>query len=263
MSAVHAACPRVRPCPGPIERAFAVLGALADGPIGVTEVAERVRPAQEHRRPAARVAPARGRRRAGARRDALPGRRRGSAPLRRGLRRARSLVGLARPTPRGAGGRGRRGRRPGRARRLPRPLRRPGRHARTRSRSATGPAPGSRCTRSRRAWSLLAHCPPGASRDSWPGRWSGSRPPRSPTRRRCATRLDRSGCDGYAWVREEFAVGINSAAAAVLGERSRPVAAIHVHGPSYRFPAAGDEERVSGLLRSAAGRISDSLRRGA
>ena len=75
-------------------------------------------------------------------------------------------------------------------------------------------------------------------------------------------RLDRIRVEGVAWVREEFDVGINSAAAVVLGERSRPVAAIHVHGPSYRFPATGDEARVSGLLRSAAGRISDSLRRG-
>lgn len=76
-------------------------------------------------------------------------------------------------------------------------------------------------------------------------------------------RLDRIRAEGVAWVREEFDVGINSAAAVVLGERSRPVAAIHVHGPSYRFPAVGDEGRVSSLLRAAAARISASLGRGA
>lgn len=76
-------------------------------------------------------------------------------------------------------------------------------------------------------------------------------------------RLDRIRAEGVAWVREEFDVGINSAAAVVLGEGHRPVAAIHVHGPSYRFPAVGDEARVSRLLRSAAGRISASLGRGA
>ena len=49
-------------------------------------------------------------------------------------------------------------------------------------------------------------------------------------------RLDRIRAEGVAWVREEFDVGINSAAAVVLGKGDRPVAAIHVHGPSYRFP---------------------------
>ena len=48
-----------------------------------------------------------------------------------------------------------------------------------------------------------------------------------------------------------------------LGKGDRPVAAIHVHGPSYRFPAAGDEARISALLRAAADRISTSLSRGA
>jgi IclR family acetate operon transcriptional repressor len=76
-------------------------------------------------------------------------------------------------------------------------------------------------------------------------------------------RLDRIRADGVAWVHEEFDVGINSAAAVVLGEGGRPVAAIHVHGPSYRFPAAGDEARISRLLRVAAGRISASLNRAA
>ena len=72
-------------------------------------------------------------------------------------------------------------------------------------------------------------------------------------------RLDQIRSDGVAWVREEFDVGINSAAAAVLGERRRPVAAIHVHGPSYRFPAPGDEARIGRVLRAAADRLSASV----
>lgn len=42
--------------------------------------------------------------------------------------------------------------------------------------------------------------------------------------------------DGFAWGFEEFAEGINSVAAPVLDSRGRPLAAIHVHGPAYRFP---------------------------
>lgn len=76
-------------------------------------------------------------------------------------------------------------------------------------------------------------------------------------------RLDQIRADGVAWVREEFDVGINSAAAVVLGEGGRPVAAIHVHGPSYRFPAPGDEARIGRVLRAAADRLSVSLSPGA
>jgi DNA-binding IclR family transcriptional regulator len=59
---------------------------------------------------------------------------------------------------------------------------------------------------------------------------------------------------GYAWVREEFADGIASVAAPVRDEHGNAIAAIHVHGPAYRFPALGDEERVEALVvRAAAG----------
>jgi len=41
---------------------------------------------------------------------------------------------------------------------------------------------------------------------------------------------------GYAWVHEEFAEGINSVAAPVFDVNGKVEAAIHVHGPAYRFP---------------------------
>ena len=41
---------------------------------------------------------------------------------------------------------------------------------------------------------------------------------------------------GYAWGYEEFAEGINSVAAPVLGEDGQPLVALHVHGPAYRYP---------------------------
>ena len=41
---------------------------------------------------------------------------------------------------------------------------------------------------------------------------------------------------GYAWVYEEFVDGINSVAAPLFDGAGNVVAAIHVHGPAYRFP---------------------------
>jgi DNA-binding IclR family transcriptional regulator len=66
--------------------------------------------------------------------------------------------------------------------------------------------------------------------------------------------------DGFSWVREEFSEGLNSVAAPVAGEGGEIVAAVHVHGPSYRFPADGTEDRMAGLVVAAAGRLSAQLR---
>jgi IclR family acetate operon transcriptional repressor len=65
--------------------------------------------------------------------------------------------------------------------------------------------------------------------------------------------------DGYAWGREEFAEGINSVAAPVIDRRSRVVAAIHVHGPAYRFPAPGTETAVARQVVEAAVRMSEAI----
>jgi DNA-binding IclR family transcriptional regulator len=69
--------------------------------------------------------------------------------------------------------------------------------------------------------------------------------------------------DGHAWVREEFAIGITSVAAPVAGAIGELVAAVHVHGPSYRFPQSGTEDEIALAVRSAAARIGDRLRAGA
>jgi DNA-binding IclR family transcriptional regulator len=65
---------------------------------------------------------------------------------------------------------------------------------------------------------------------------------------------------GCAWAREEFSEGLNSVAAPVAGEDGEIVAAVHLHGPSYRFPAAGSEEQVAALVVSAARDVSARLR---
>ncbi len=65
---------------------------------------------------------------------------------------------------------------------------------------------------------------------------------------------------GCAWAREEFSEGLNSVAAPVAGENGEIVAAVHLHGPSYRFPAAGSEEDVAARVVSAAQSVSERLR---
>lgn len=74
-------------------------------------------------------------------------------------------------------------------------------------------------------------------------------------------RLRRIQRDGYAWVHEEFAEGISSVAAAVADQDGEIVAAVHVHGPSYRFPPPGTEDDVAGRVVATAGRISSRIRR--
>ena len=66
--------------------------------------------------------------------------------------------------------------------------------------------------------------------------------------------------DGYTWAREEFDHGISSVAAPVADASGEVVAAVHLHGPSYRFPAAGSEAALADEVVATAARISGSLR---
>lgn len=66
--------------------------------------------------------------------------------------------------------------------------------------------------------------------------------------------------DGVAWTRDEFADGITSVAAPVADEDGEVVAAIHVHGPSYRFPGSEDERQVGALVAATAKRVSGAVR---
>jgi len=68
--------------------------------------------------------------------------------------------------------------------------------------------------------------------------------------------------EGHAWVRDEFAIGISSVAAPIADARGQIVAAIHVHGPTYRFPEQGAEDRIAQAVRAAASRIGVRIRGG-
>jgi len=71
-------------------------------------------------------------------------------------------------------------------------------------------------------------------------------------------RLTQARSAGYAWVYEEFAEGINSVAAPVLGPDG-VVAALRVHGPTYRFPDPDHSHDIGLLVAQAAQQLSDQL----
>ncbi|HEY0444169.1 MAG TPA: IclR family transcriptional regulator [Candidatus Limnocylindrales bacterium] len=75
-------------------------------------------------------------------------------------------------------------------------------------------------------------------------------------------RLAKVRSDGFAWVREEFAEGLSSVAAPIVGNAgTAAAAAVHVHGPSYRFPGNGRESEVGARVVEAAATISARLGR--
>jgi DNA-binding IclR family transcriptional regulator len=77
-------------------------------------------------------------------------------------------------------------------------------------------------------------------------------------------RIARARIDGYAWTRDEVAEGITSVSAAVADPAGDVVAAVHVHGPSYRFPDPEDPTAEASLehwVVATAAAISASLRR--
>ena len=72
-------------------------------------------------------------------------------------------------------------------------------------------------------------------------------------------RIAQAASIGYAWAYQEFAEGINSVAAPVFDRRGKVEAALHAHGPSYRFPDP-DLTHDHGIAAvEAAGRLSLQL----
>ncbi|MGH8927723.1 MAG: IclR family transcriptional regulator, partial [Acidimicrobiia bacterium] len=61
---------------------------------------------------------------------------------------------------------------------------------------------------------------------------------------------------GHCWVHEEFAEGISSVAAPVFDKGGRALGALHVHGPTYRFPGAAKADKLARLVMDAAERVS-------
>lgn len=61
---------------------------------------------------------------------------------------------------------------------------------------------------------------------------------------------------GYAVASEEYAADLNSIAAPVRSATGRVVAAIHVYGPATRFPGERDASTIGALVRDTANRIT-------
>ncbi len=65
---------------------------------------------------------------------------------------------------------------------------------------------------------------------------------------------------GYGWAIEEFDPGISSVAAPIADASGEVIAAVHIHGPSYRFPPVGQEPSLAQLVVTAGARIAAELR---
>ena len=61
-------------------------------------------------------------------------------------------------------------------------------------------------------------------------------------------RLSKVRRDGCVWGFEEFAEGLNSVAAPVYGKTGEVAATLHVHGPAYRFPKEDEKNALESRL---------------
>ncbi len=108
---------------------------------------------------------------------------------------------------------------------------------------------------------ILAHWPREQLRSYLAGKLPAYTPhtvtdPHLIRRRLAAVRRDRS-----AWVLDEFVEGISSVASPVYDRRLRVVGALHVHGPSYRFPGTGDRDVIASQVLDTAQRVSSAIGR--
>jgi DNA-binding IclR family transcriptional regulator len=65
---------------------------------------------------------------------------------------------------------------------------------------------------------------------------------------------------GSVWLVGEFSIEATSVAAPVFGADGTVMAAIHSHGPSYRFPGERSPVVLAGHVRDVADRLTDRLR---
>ena len=72
-------------------------------------------------------------------------------------------------------------------------------------------------------------------------------------------RLDAVAAQGWCWVIDEYEEGISSVAAPIRDQSGTVVAAVHTHGPSYRFPGDQLAEEIAELVVTTARRIESNL----
>lgn len=72
-------------------------------------------------------------------------------------------------------------------------------------------------------------------------------------------RLEAVRVRAHAWTLEEMSDGLNSVAAPVANAAGTIVAAIHVHGPAYRFPAEDGRDDIAAIAIETARQVSERL----
>jgi IclR family transcriptional regulator, acetate operon repressor len=73
-------------------------------------------------------------------------------------------------------------------------------------------------------------------------------------------RLQQARFNGWVWVYGEFSLELNSVAAPVFDRAGHVLAAVNLHGPSYRFPGTESVERITRQVVDAAARLTEMLR---
>jgi DNA-binding IclR family transcriptional regulator len=72
-------------------------------------------------------------------------------------------------------------------------------------------------------------------------------------------RINQAHAQGYDWAVDEFEAGLTAVSAPIFGSGSRPIAAIYMCGPNYRFPPAGQQDRITSLITETAQNITARL----
>jgi DNA-binding IclR family transcriptional regulator len=73
------------------------------------------------------------------------------------------------------------------------------------------------------------------------------------------TRLTQIVTDGWCWVVDEYEHGISSVAAPIRDQSGTVVAAVHAHGPTYRFPGERTANEIAELVVNTARRIEANI----
>jgi DNA-binding IclR family transcriptional regulator len=72
-------------------------------------------------------------------------------------------------------------------------------------------------------------------------------------------RFEKIATDGYVWCDGEYADGLAAVAAPILDPNRRPIGAIHVHGPAYRFPPGGEADAIAAMVVDKTRLITDQV----
>lgn len=54
--------------------------------------------------------------------------------------------------------------------------------------------------------------------------------------------------DGFAWCQADYVEGLTAVAAPIFNPERRPIGAIHVHGPTFRFPPDGKRDEIAAMV---------------